>query len=53
MIYALDRVKWLGLTEKSFKYPKSFHPEDFFDDCFGIIADQKIKVETVKLKLKV
>ena len=51
MIYALDRVKWLGLTEKSFKYPKSFYPEEFFDDCFGIIADQKIKVETVKLKV--
>ena len=51
MIYALDRVKWLGLTEKSFKYPKNFYPEELFDDCFGIIADQKVKVETVKLKV--
>ena len=51
MIYALDRVKWLGLTDKSFKYPKNFYPEEFFDDCFGIIADQKVKVETVKLKV--
>ena len=51
MIYSLDRVKWLGLTDKSFKYPKNFYPEDFFDDCFGIIADQKVKVETVKLKV--
>lgn len=51
MIYSLDRVKWLGLTDKNFKYPKSFNPEDFFDDCFGIIADQKIGVETVKLKV--
>ena len=51
MIYSLDRVKWLGLTDKSFKYPKNFYPEDFFDDCFGIIADQKVKVETMKLKV--
>ena len=51
MIYSLDRVKWLGLTDKSFKYPKNFYPEEFFDDCFGIIADQKVKVETVKLKV--
>ena len=51
MIYSLDRVKWLGLTDKNFKYPKSFNPEDFFDDCFGIIADQKIGVETVKFKV--
>ena len=51
MIYSLDRVKWLGLIDKSFKYPKNFYPEEFFDDCFGIIADQKVKVETVKLKV--
>lgn len=51
MIYALDRVKWLGLTDKSFKYPKNFNAEEFFEDCFGIIADPNIKVETVKLKV--
>ena len=51
MIYALDRVQWLGLTEKSFKYPKDFVPVEFFDDCFGIIADQNVSVETVKFKV--
>ena len=51
MIYALDRVQWLGLTEKSFKYPKDFVPEEFFDDCFGIIADQSVSIETVKFKV--
>ena len=51
MIYSLDRVKWLGLTDKNFKYPKNFYPEEFFDDCFGIIADKKVSVENVKLKV--
>ena len=51
MIYSLDRVKWLGLTDKNFKYPKNFNSEEFFEDCFGIIADQKVGVETVKLKV--
>ena len=51
MIYSLDRVKWLGLTDKNFKYPKNFNPKEFFEDCFGIIADQNIKVETVKFKV--
>lgn len=51
MIYSLDRVKWLGLTEKRFKYPKSFIPEEFFEDSFGIIADTKVIIETVKLKV--
>ena len=51
MIYALDRVHWLEAKEKTFKYPKDFVPEEFFDDCFGIIADQNVDVETVKFKV--
>ncbi|SEF80363.1 WYL domain-containing protein [Xylanibacter ruminicola] len=51
MIYSLDRVHRLELTDHSFDYPKDFNAEDYFDDCFGIIADQKVKVETVKLKV--
>ena len=51
MIYALDRVQWMELKETSFKYPKDFVPEEFFYDCFGIIADQNVKVETVKFKV--
>ena len=53
MIYALDRVQWLGLTDKSFKYPKDFNAEDFFEDCFGIIADHNVSIETVKIKVSV
>ena len=33
------------------KYPKDFIPEEFFEDCFGIIADQSVNVETVKFKV--
>ena len=51
MIYALDRVQWLGLKDKPFKYPKNFNAEEFFEDCFGIIADQRVKIETVKFKV--
>ena len=51
MIYALDRVHWLELKDKSFKYPKDFIPEEFFNDCFGIIADQSVSIETVKIKV--
>ena len=51
MIYALDRVQWLELKDKTFKYPKNFNAEEFFEDCFGIIADQRVKIETVKFKV--
>ena len=50
-VYALDRIQQLDLTEESFEYPKNFKAEDYFEDSFGIIADQKVKVETVKLKV--
>ena len=51
MIYALDRVQWLGLTDKSFKYPKNFNAEDYFENSFGIIADHNVSIETVKIKV--
>ena len=51
MIYALDRVKALEETDVRFDYPKDFDAEKYFDDCFGIIADQSVSVETVKIKV--
>lgn len=52
MIYALDnRFKNLEPTNKYFNYPEDFIAEDYFDDCFGIIADQRCKVRTIKLKV--
>ena len=51
MIYALDRVKELEPTALHFEYPEDFVAEEFFEDCFGIIADQNYDIETVKLKV--
>ena len=51
MIYALDRTQSIEPTDETFDYPKDFVAEDYFDDCFGIIADQNYDVETVKLKV--
>ena len=51
MIYSLDRIHHLEATTSTFKYPKDFNGEEYFEDCFGIIADQRCKVETVKLKI--
>ena len=53
MIYSLDRVHQLEPTEETFAYPKDFNGEDYFEDCFGIIAAQDVNVETVKLKVSV
>lgn len=50
-IYSLDRICLLRLTKETFKMPKDWSTEEYFDGCFGIIADQNIKKQTVKLKV--
>jgi len=49
-IYALDRIKSITKTEKRFKMPKDWKAEEFFDGCFGIIVDNNVDKQTVKLK---
>lgn len=51
MIYALDRVKAIELKDERFDYPQDFDGAKYFEDCFGIIADESIDIETVKLKV--
>ena len=50
-IYALDRIHGLHTTDETFELPKDWKAEDYFENCFGIIADQRIEPQTVKLKV--
>ena len=50
-VYALDRIKYLHVTDGKFELPKDWTAEDFFDGCFGIIATQSIDIQPVKLKV--
>ena len=50
-VYALDRIYDLYATEEKFKMPKDWDAQEFFNGCFGIIADQRIEPQTVKLKV--
>ena len=50
-IYSLDRISALRTTDTIFDYPKSFNPQDFFIDNFGIIADENCKIEKVSIKV--
>ena len=50
-IYALDRIHALHTTDETFELPKDWSAKDFFDHCFGIIAEQHIEPQTVKLKV--
>ncbi len=50
-IYSLDRIHDLQSTDETFQMPKDWDAKEFFDDFFGIIADQRVEPETVKLKV--
>ena len=50
-IYSLDRIHNLHLTDETFEMPKNWSAREFFDGCFGIIANQGKEPEQVKLKV--
>ena len=50
-IYCLDRIKRLSVTDETFCMPKDWNAQDYFDGCFGIIADQSIQPQIIKLKV--
>ena len=51
-LYALDRIKALEQTKRTFKLPKKFDAAKFFEDYYGIIiGDDDFDVEPVALKV--
>ncbi len=50
-IYSLDRIQQLHKTDETFVMPKDWDANEYFADSFGIIADQRIDSQTVKLKV--
>ncbi|MDL2282903.1 WYL domain-containing protein [Odoribacter sp. OttesenSCG-928-G04] len=51
LIYALDRIKHMDLTNSTFHLPKDFDGEIFFADCFGIVVGDGYKTENVLIKV--
>jgi hypothetical protein len=49
--YSLDRIQEMRTTELSFKMPKTFNPESYFENRFGINKQDDIKPCIVKLKV--
>ncbi len=50
-IYALDRIRQLSITGDTFKMPRDWSAEQYFDGCFGIIAAQSLDKQIVKLRV--
>lgn len=50
-VFALDRMLGLQKENDKFVYPIDFQPEVFFYGCYGVIACDGTKVETVELQV--
>ncbi len=51
LIYSLDRIQHLHKTDETFVMPKDWDANEYFAGSFGIIADQHVESQTVKLKV--
>lgn len=52
LIYALDRILDLEIIpNEKFRMPDSFNAEEYFGEYYGVIIDEDLDVETVKLKV--
>lgn len=49
--FSLDRIQQLTTLDNHFTYPKNFDPDTYFADYFGIITDDEIDVEPVRIKV--
>ena len=50
-VYALDRIHTLRTTENTFVLPDDFDPEGFFADSFGIVVDDRVKSERMRVRV--
>ena len=51
MIYALDRIQELQVTDEKFELPTTFNAYDFFSEYFGVVVNNEIHCKRVKLKV--
>lgn len=47
---AFDRIVSLELTDEKYVYEKGFDPAGWFRDCYGIVRDPEVPVETVRIR---
>lgn len=50
-IFSLDRIQKLNTLDTKFIVPKDFDGNDYFENCFGIIADDDVSVEIIRIKV--
>ena len=52
IIYGLDRIEETRVLDETFKYPEDFDAEDFFDGTLGVSLYEKVKIETIRIRVE-
>lgn len=50
-LYSLDRIASIINTGKKFRLSKSFDAKEFFEEHFGIVVDEEMPPQTIRLKV--
>ena len=48
--FALDRIKGIELTDKTFAFPEPFDAEKYFEDSIGIIVEDNCPPQTIEIQ---
>ena len=51
-VFAIDRMISVEKLHDTFTMDDTFHPSDYFDEFFGVLADQRCPLEDVVLRIK-
>lgn len=50
-VYALDRIRSARMMpEKTWRMPKDFHADEYFAGYYGVIRDENIRPETIRIR---
>ena len=50
--YGLDRILELEELDELFEYPEDFDPDTYFKGCIGVIVNESVPVQYVRLKVE-
>jgi hypothetical protein len=50
-LFCLDRIDELEILDSSFRLPKSFDARQFFDEHYGVVIDDEIPPQRIRLKV--
>ncbi|MBQ1859240.1 MAG: WYL domain-containing protein [Paludibacteraceae bacterium] len=50
VVFALDRIRQLELTDTRFKIPSNFNASKFFSECYGVVVGDGTLATTIRLR---